>query len=131
MIRGSCLCGGVRYEITGDLRGMTHCHCSMCRKSHGAAFATYAEVESRDIHFSKGQELISRYASSDSAQRSFCARCGSNLLFEPKETPNQVWVAAGGFDSDPKAAPRAHIYVDSKASWFSISDDLPQFAGDA
>ena len=105
MIDGSCLCGEIRYEIAGDLRNMTHCHCSMCRKAHGAAFATYAEVQSRELRFVQGAESISRYQSSDGAQRSFCVHCGSNLLFEPKETPNQVWLAVGGLVSDPKERP--------------------------
>jgi hypothetical protein len=130
MINGSCLCGAVRYEISGDLRNMTHCHCSMCRKSHGAAFATYAEIELSDIRFTQGNESISRYQSSDSAQRIFCSRCGSNLLFDPKETPNQVWVAVGGLDSDPKERPGVHICVGSKAPWFEITDTLPQFTDD-
>lgn len=131
MIRGSCLCGAVLYEIAGGVRNMTHCHCSMCRKAHGAAFATYAEIRSRDIRFIQGQELISRYQSSDKAQRSFCSRCGSNLLFEPKENPDEAWVAVGGFDSDTKERPSLHIYVDSKASWFEITDGLPELPDDS
>ena len=131
MIGGSCLCGAVRYEIAGDVRNTTHCHCSMCRKSHGAAFATYAEIESRDIRFLQGEELISWYQSSEDARRSFCSRCGSNLLFDPKETPDQVWVAVGGFDSDPNERPGVHICVGSKASWFEITDTLPQKADDS
>ena len=69
-----------------------------------------------------------------SLRRSFCSRCGSNLLFEPNATPDVAWVAVGGFDSDPKERPGTHIYVASKAPWFEISDELPQFsegAGDS
>lgn len=131
MIRGSCLCGAVRYEIMSPLRKMTHCHCSMCRKAHGAAFATYAEVQFHDIRFVQGRELISHYRSSEKAQRSFCSQCGSNLLFEPTNTPDEVWVAIGGLDTNPKERPVAHIYVDSKAPWFEIRDSLPQFPGDS
>lgn len=130
MVRGSCLCGAIRYEIAGELRNMTHCHCSMCRKAHGAAFATYAEIEVRDLRFVQGEEFISKYQSSDSAQRSFCARCGSNLVFDPLETPEQVWVAAGGFDTDPMERPSMHICVSSKAPWYEITDTLPQFQED-
>ena len=71
MVQGSCLCGEVRYEIAGGLRSITNCHCSMCRKAHGAAFASYAEVEARDLHITRGQELVSRFRSSQAAQRSF------------------------------------------------------------
>jgi hypothetical protein len=102
----------------------------MCRKAHGAAFATYAEVEARDLRFTRGEELIVRYRSSDEAQRSFCGRCGSNLLFEPDESPNLVWVAAGGLDSDSPIRPDCHLFVGSKAPWFDINDALPQHQAD-
>jgi hypothetical protein len=130
-IEGSCLCGEIRYEIAGALRSATHCHCSMCRKAHGAAFATYVEVEARNIRFTRGQELIARYRSSPEAERSFCSRCGSNLLFEPDESPDLVWVAAGGLDSESQVRPDAHIFVGSKAPWFDIDDDLPQHEVDS
>jgi hypothetical protein len=130
VIRGSCLCGEIRYEIAGEIHDMQNCHCSMCQKAHGAAFATYAGVDPHDLHFTQGAELISHYQSSSEAKRSFCSRCGSNLLFEPTATPNEAWIAAGGFDSEPRERPGHHIFVASKASWFEISDDLPQLPGD-
>ena len=130
MIRGSCLCGGVRYEIEGELHDTQNCHCNMCQKAHGAAFATYAAVDPRDVRFAQGAELISRYRSSQEAERSFCSRCGSNLMFEPKATPHEAWIAVGGFDSEPPERPGQHIFVDSKAPWYEIGDDLPQYPGD-
>ena len=130
MIRGSCLCGGVRYEISGDLHDMHFCHCGMCRKAHGAAFATYAGLAPRDLRFTQGEELIGRYQSSDSAQRTFCRRCGSNFTFEPTATPGEIWIAAGGFDSEPRERPAFHIFVASKAPWFEISDAMKQYPGD-
>ena len=131
MIRGSCLCGGIRYEITGELLSISNCHCRMCQKAHGAAFASYAEAKVADLRVTHGQELISRYRSSPEAQRSFCSRCGSNLFFEPDETPNLFWVAAGGFDSEIQLRPSSHIFIDSKAPWFEINDDLPQHPRDS
>ena len=127
MIRGSCLCGGIHYEISGGLHDMHFCHCSMCRKAHGTAFAAYAGLDPRDLRFTQGEELISRYQSSESAQRSFCRRCGSNLTFEPTATPDEIWMAAGGFDSEPQERPAFHIYVASKASWFEITDAMKQY----
>ena len=130
MIRGSCLCGGIRYEIAGECHDVMNCHCSMCQKGHGAAFATYAAVDPREVCFTQGAELISRYRSSNQAERSFCSRCGSNLMFEPAATPHEAWIAMGGFDTEPRERPRCHIFVDSKASWFEIDDDLPRYPGD-
>jgi hypothetical protein len=62
--------------------------------------------------------------------RSFCSRCGSNLMFEPDATPHEVWIAVGGFDTEPPERPVQHIFVDSKAPWYEIRDDLPQYPGD-
>jgi hypothetical protein len=130
MIQGSCLCGEVRYEIAGELRSITHCHCSMCRKAHGAAFASFAEVEARGLRITHGRELICRHRSSENAQRSFCSRCGSNFFFESEEAPDLVYVAAGGFDSEIQLRPSSHIFVGSKAPWFEINDGLPQHEAD-
>jgi hypothetical protein len=102
----------------------------MCQKAHGAAFATFAAVNPRDVHFTQGAELISRYRSSNEAERSFCSRCGSNLMFQPDATPEEAWIAMGGFDSEFREGPGHHIFVDSKAPWFEISDDLPRYPGD-
>ncbi len=78
MLRGGCLCGAIRYQIDGALGAMTHCHCSMCRKAHGAAFATYARVLLRDFRFDRGEDQLERYRSSPEVDRAFCKRCGSN-----------------------------------------------------
>jgi hypothetical protein len=80
MIRGSCLCGGVRYEITGALRGALNCHCSMCRKAHGAAFRSRASVRASDFRWTQGAELVTFYESSPGTHRGFCRVCGSPLL---------------------------------------------------
>jgi hypothetical protein len=127
MVHGGCLCGGVRYEISGELSQMHFCHCQMCRRSHGTPFANYVAVSPHDIRYTQGEELISSYQSSERTARTFCSRCGSSLEFSPKATPDETWIAAGGFDGDPQIRPTFHIYVDSKAPWFEISDDLKQY----
>ena len=75
MLRGSCLRGGVRYEISGPLRGVLNCHCSMCRKAHGAAFRTRASVKAADFRWVQGEELITYYESSPGNHRGFCRVC--------------------------------------------------------
>jgi hypothetical protein len=127
MVHGGCLCGAVRYEISGELSQMHFCHCQMCRRSHGTPFANYVAVYPRDIRYTQGEELISSYASSKSTARTFCSRCGSSLEFSPHTTPDETWIASGGFDGDPQIRPTFHIYVDSKAPWFEITDDLKQY----
>ena len=127
MIRGGCLCGGVRYEISGELTDMCCCHCQMCRRAHGTPFANYAALNPRALRYTQGEELIVRYASSAEAARTFCSRCGGKLEFQTSKTPDEIWIASGSFDDDPGIRPTSHIFVDSKAPWFEITDDLKQY----
>ena len=127
MIRGSCLCRRVRFEIQGQLGAMSHCHCSMCRKATGAAFGTYAEVRTENFRVVAGEELILRYKSSPGVERTFCSRCGSTLQFISAKRPDIVDVALGVLDDDPGIRVPHHIFVASKAPWVDITDGLPQF----
>jgi hypothetical protein len=127
MIRGSCLCKRVRFEIQGQLGPTSHCHCSMCRKATGAAFGTYAEVKNENLKIVSGAELILRYRSSPGVERTFCARCGSTLQFVSEKNAGKVEIALGTLDDDPGIKVPRHIFVASKAPWFEITDDLPQF----
>jgi hypothetical protein len=127
MIHGSCLCGGVKFEIHGKLGRSSHCHCSMCRKAHGAAFGTYAEVRVADFRIVSGEELILRYRSSPGVERTFCSRCGATLQFLSTKRPDIVDVALGVLDDDPGIRVPHHIFVASKAPWVEITDGLPQY----
>ena len=128
MLRGSCLCGSVRYEVRGAVARASHCHCSMCRKAHGAAFATYGRIERGDFALLCGAEDVASYRSSPEVTRTFCKRCGSNLQFISDKRPTTFALALGTLDVDPKVRASLHIFVDSKAPWFEITDDLPQHA---
>jgi hypothetical protein len=124
--RGSCLCGGIGWEVTGPLEFMSHCHCSRCRKEHGVAFTTFVMAQADAFRLSRGWELAVRYESSPGFFRPFCGRCGSAV---PDNEPWQglVGIPAGTFDDDPGARPLAHIFVASKAPWFEIHGALPSF----
>ena len=128
MIRASCLCGDVRFEINGKLTGASHCHCSMCRKAHGAAFGTYGAVNAADFRIVSGADRITPYRSSADVVRTFCARCGSTLQWLRESKPEIVDVAFGILDEDPGVRPERHIYVGSRAPWHEITDRLPQDA---
>ena len=101
MLRGSCLCGGVRYEISGPLRGVLNCHCSMCRKAHGAAFRTRASVNAADFRWVLGEELVTYYESSPGNHRGFCRVCGSPLLSRFDFDPSAYGLPLGALDDDP------------------------------
>ncbi len=129
MIRGSCLCGGVRYEIASALEELHHCHCSQCRKGHGAAFSTYGQAPADALRITSGEAQIHRFRSSPPVERSFCGACGSSLFFRFDALPHAVWIAAGTFDDDPGMRPGAHIFVGSKAPWHELTDTVPRFDG--
>jgi hypothetical protein len=100
----------------------------MCRKAHGAAFATYGRVKMEEFAVLSGQDDIASYQSSEPVTRTFCKKCGSTLQFIVTERPEIFGLALGTLDDDPGVQPSIHIFVDSKAPWFDISDDLPQHA---
>jgi hypothetical protein len=127
MLRGSCLCGGIRYEITGKLFEPLNCHCSMCRKAQGAAFRSRARVQSVNFHWICGERLLTFYESSPGNHRGFCRVCGSPILSK-SDSDTSFSLPLGALDDDPGIRPQMHVYVASKAPWFTISDDFPQFA---
>ena len=126
MLKGSCLCASVRYEIDGALEGARNCHCSMCRKAHGAAFRSRAGVNARNFRWIAGENLITWYESSPGTRRGFCSRCGSPLLSRFDARPEVHGLPLGCLDSDPAVKPAMHIFVGSKATWFDITDSLPR-----
>jgi len=126
MVRGSCLCGGIVWEVEGPLELMGHCHCSMCRKAHGSAFETGASVSAEKFRWVRGKELIRLYESHPGGHRGFCSRCGSGVPGESVQR-DRIFLSGGCLDDDPGTRPVAHIFVASKAPWHEISDELPQF----
>lgn len=126
MLEGSCLCGGVRYQVSGKLGPSVHCHCGQCRKASGASFATNASVAATDFRFEKGESLVGRFESSPGVSRCFCTRCGSPLIKLDAARPEEIRIRLGTLDSDPGTKPSAHIFVGSRAPWTVITDDLPQ-----
>ncbi len=127
MLKGSCLCGGVRYEIDGELERVSNCHCSLCRKTSGSAFSTGATIPTASFRFISGAELIKEWESSPGNYRCFCGRCGSPILKRKTAAPNEIRLRMGTLDTDPGVKPSRHSHVKSKAAWFEIKDDLPQF----
>ncbi len=127
MIHGSCLCGQVRFELAGTPQFINHCHCSMCRKVHGAAFGSFLHANASGFRWLAGESLVENYPSSPGNVRAFCKVCGSNMpVLEEADT--HVVIPAGSLDDDPIVRPVVHIHPASKAPWFKITDALPQFA---
>ena len=136
-IRGSCLCGGVKFEIDGVLQRPLNCHCSRCRKQHGAAFRSRVRVRVADFKWIQGEDLVSYYESSPGFRRGFCRVCGSPVVNRPGPTykpalanpaiASELGIPLGILDDDLPVRPECHGFVASKAPWFEITDDLPQY----
>ncbi len=127
MHQGSCLCGAVRYEVEGEIKRVTHCHCSMCRKAHGAAFGTYGTVLRSSFRFTQGEDSVAAYHSSSSVTRTFCRHCGSTLQwYSDASQPDWTSFTLGTLDTALEQPKQKHIFTGSKASWYTINDGLPQ-----
>ncbi|CZF85735.1 GFA family protein [Grimontia marina] len=126
--KGQCLCGQIQYEVIHIEPKMGHCHCSMCRKFHGAAFATFGEAKEEDFRFTKGKDKLKVYVAENDTKRTFCENCGSSLLFEAANSDGSlVEFTLGTLETDVPLKPDAHIFKKFKAQWYDITDELPQF----
>jgi hypothetical protein len=127
-VPGSCLCGGVRFEITAPFRRANICHCSRCRKHSGAGGLAQGRVTRAGFTLLAGSELIEAYRPSDGMAKAFCRRCGSSLFGGTWPDGSEVSVRLGALDVDPGIAPQYHSFVGSKATWERLPDDgLPRY----
>ncbi|MEO8459763.1 MAG: GFA family protein [Dokdonella sp.] len=123
MHQGSCLCGAVSFEVTGDLPAPDACHCSQCRKTSGHYFASTDVARSAlRIH---GADKVTWFRSSEKARRGFCSICGSSLFFDPI---HKDWtaIAMGAFGKPTDTRLAIHIHVADKGDYYDIADGLPQ-----
>jgi hypothetical protein len=127
-VRGSCLCGGVRFEVEPPFIRANHCHCDRCRKHSGSAVCTQVRVLKEQFRLLAGEELIRVYGKGEGAVKAFCITCGSSLFGGDWPEGPQVSIRMGAFDDDPGIRPQFHTYVDSRAPWDAIADNLPQHA---
>jgi hypothetical protein len=124
--KGSCLCGGISYEVSSFSDLAANCHCTMCRKFHGAAFSTLVEVSG--LHWLTGKDLLKSYLAENGTTRFFCGCCGSSIGFLAKGQPmSKIEIAISTFDSEIPVKTDAHIYTNYKACWYQINDHLPEY----
>ncbi|WP_087024230.1 GFA family protein [Thaumasiovibrio subtropicus] len=123
---GSCLCGAVTFKVSGFSKKAAHCHCTMCRKFHGAAFGTLVEVHG--LTWLSGKAQLKEFtAPSNGAIRSFCQHCGSSIGFRCKGQPlEEMELAIATFDEPIPVTIDANIYTQYKANWHEILEDVPQ-----
>jgi hypothetical protein len=128
---GSCLCGKVSFSVAQFEPLVGHCHCTMCRKFHGAAFSTFVEIKLEHLTWLNGESELSAYQADNGTVRKFCQHCGSSLLFISSfnQQANTVEIALACFDEIETVTPNAHIYLESKVDWYQPNDDLAKFQG--
>jgi hypothetical protein len=127
MHKGSCLCGAVNYEVRGELGPITLCHCSRCRKAGGSAFAAVSPINAADLHIVAGNQLLGEFKAESGLRRFFCKGCGSPIYSKRDSAPDLVRLRIGTLDTPFSGKPSAHIFTASKAEWFDIHDDAPQY----
>lgn len=126
MIKGSCLCGQIKYSVHGSINLITHCHCQTCRKAHGSAFSTVGQVKISDFVINSGNKLLKSFESSPNKNRYFCSICGSQIYAHRIGKKDYI-LRLGTLDDDPINRPISHIWISNKASWYEIDKKLPQF----
>ena len=123
-LSGGCLCGAVQYSVQDEFEYALNCHCSQCRRATGAAFKSFAGIERTKLHINKGQDQLLIFGE-PMAHDIRCKRCGS-FLYSVVRDGQYVHVTLGTLMDTPTIRPTAHIFVGSKASWHTITDNLPQ-----
>jgi len=121
---GRCLCGAIRYELTGTPISVADCHCSICRRESGAPSLPYAGYRRADVTIAGS---LKYYRSSEVARRGFCGDCGSPICYEGGDHPEFIWLTIGTHDDAAHIAPREHLYVEDKLPWVEIPRGLKRW----
>lgn len=124
-LTGKCFCGAVHYEVADEFLYAANCHCSDCRRTTGSAFKSFAGIGREKLVLTEGGDKLLIFGD-ESGHNAHCGRCGS-LLYSLVRDGAYVHVAMGTLVDDPSIRPTEHIFVGSKAGWFTITDDLPQY----
>lgn len=125
-IEGGCLCGAVRYGTDAAPTSSVHCHCKMCRQASGAPVVTWISVPRSSFRFTQGAPVT--YPSSPGAERIFCGRCGSPMVFQTDRYPDELDINVGTLDRPEDVPPSHHIWTSSRIGWLHLDESLPSHA---
>jgi hypothetical protein len=125
-LTGGCLCGGVRYRISGPRRDVICCHCENCRRTHGH-FAAYTAVLKSDLEMLSSTTLQWFHDRGPDTLRGFCNVCGASLFWDANDASDKLSVAAGSLDDSAELKLVGHIFLTEAGRYYSIEDGLPQF----
>ena len=127
MYQGKCLCGKVEIKIKGDITDIIHCHCSLCRKNSGTAFATNGFINATDLEITSGKNSLSQFSFKPGRDRHFCTNCGSPVYSSNAQDPTRYRIRVGILDTDIVERPISHNFVSSKANWEDLDAKLPRY----
>ena len=125
IIEGGCLCGAIRYRITGPVDDVVHCHCSMCRRSSGGAVMTWLVVPTASFAVTRGELAV--FKSSEHSERRFCPGCGAQITFWTARWPEETDVTVGTLDSSGDRPATHHIFAGDRIPWLKGDDHLPAY----
>ena len=128
-VTGSCMCGATRFAIVLPTLFCGHCHCTMCRRSHGAGFVTWFAVPNEQFALETGEAELVRFQSSDHGTRTFCGCCGSTLFCQSTRQPGHIDIVLANMDTSIDRKPEFHFYFDDRAEWSFVDDGLPRLGG--
>ncbi len=123
-VHGSCLCQIVRFHFTLPTLWCGHCHCSMCRKAHGAGYVTWTGVAADKFVIDQGRQQLKWYATSAKGQRGGCSSCGSIMLFQSEQWPGEMHVALGALDDEIDRKPQINSFFDTHVDWMPIDNSI-------
>jgi hypothetical protein len=127
MYLGKCLCGEVHIKLNGNISDIIHCHCSLCRKNSGTAFATNGFINTAEFEITLGKNSLSSFSFKPGRSRHFCSQCGSPVYSSNDDDPTRLRIRLGIFDSDITEKPISHNFVSSKANWEELDANLPRY----
>lgn len=127
MYLGKCLCGEVHIKLNGNISDIIHCHCSLCRKNSGTAFATNGFINAAEFEITSGKTSLSSFSFKPGRSRHFCSKCGSPVYSSNADDPTRLRIRLGIFDSDITEKPMSHNFVSSKANWEELDAKLPRY----
>jgi hypothetical protein len=127
MTSGSCHCQTVRFEISGEIDGIWHCHCGTCQKLNGTVCGSTGFVSASAFKITEGQDELTVYESSPGKKRYFCAKCGAPIYALAQANPERIGVRMGACHGDPGVRSRAHIWMSQHPDWYEFETDLPEY----
>jgi hypothetical protein len=123
---GGCMCGRLRYRVTGKPNWVVYCHCADCRRSSAAPVSLFVGLNEAQFTITAG--VPADFPSSQGVVRSFCRDCGTPLTYRSRRFPGEVHVLIGSLDEPERFTPTGHVWLSEKLSWFDTTDQLPRFA---